>query len=159
MRKEETIKRAQQVRDLYLNQNKTCTEISKLLNIQRRNVYRILEKNNIDLKLPVSKQCKRCNCIISENSRGAEYCGSCGLTVKRNLLKDKAVEYKGGKCLYCGWKGDSVAFDFHHRNPKEKSFEISGKKLAEITWDAAVKELDKCDLLCAICHRLVHKII
>jgi len=43
------------------------------------------------------------------------------------------------------------AFDFHHRDPTAKSFNISNKK----TWEIIKEELDKCDLLCCLCHRIL----
>ena len=67
-----------------------------------------------------------------------------------------AVDYLGGECKHCGWEGDISGFDFHHRDPNEKEFNPSAKELASISWEKAKKELDKCDLLCALCHRLEH---
>lgn len=72
----------------------------------------------------------------------------------RIRLKKKLIEYKGGKCERCGYQKDVPgAFVFHHRDPKEKSFQIAqykgGLKMLK-------KEVDKCDLLCANCHAEVH---
>lgn len=73
-----------------------------------------------------------------------------------------AIELKGGKCQNpnCplpnhGIGLDPCCFDFHHRNPMEKDFNL--KSLHSFTWDVVLIELEKCDLLCAICHRLEHK--
>lgn len=65
-------------------------------------------------------------------------------------LKLKSVQYKGGKCTDCGGVFPPCAFDFHH---------IHGPKriMSAITkWDEVRKELDKCVLLCANCHRIRH---
>jgi hypothetical protein len=72
---------------------------------------------------------------------------------RRKTLRAQAVEYKGGKCQICGYNKCSAAFDFHHVDPREKDFTIS-KRMT--TFGAIRKELDKCVLLCATCHREVH---
>ena len=71
---------------------------------------------------------------------------------KRLELKRRAIEYKGGKCVICGYNKCEAALTFHHINPQEKDFTISNKT----TWEGIVLELDKCDLLCTNCHAEVH---
>lgn len=44
---------------------------------------------------------------------------------RRNNLKIKAIEYKGGKCEICGYDKCVDALDFHHLDPSEKEFRIS----------------------------------
>jgi len=46
-----------------------------------------------------------------------------------------------------------MAMDFHHPDPLLKDFSISQRMTS---WEAIRKELDKCVLLCATCHREVH---
>jgi hypothetical protein len=36
------------------------------------------------------------------------------VSVRRKKLRDQAIEYKGGKCMICGYKRYSGALDFHH---------------------------------------------
>lgn len=67
--------------------------------------------------------------------------------------KLKAVEYKGGKCLICGYNKCVNALTFHHINPEEKSFGISG---GTRSFEKLKPELDKCVLLCHNCHAEVH---
>lgn len=67
--------------------------------------------------------------------------------------KAKALEYLGNKCKVCNAEGDFL--HFHHRDPKTKSFTISNKYYKP--WEDIKIELDKCDLLCANCHKLTHK--
>lgn len=66
-----------------------------------------------------------------------------------------AVEYKGGKCERCGYKRCIEALEFHHTDPALKDFSISGKGYTR-SWDTVQKELDKCEMLCANCHREAH---
>tara|TARA_R110002050_G_scaffold79261_11_gene169429 strand:+ start:24161 stop:24751 length:591 start_codon:yes stop_codon:yes gene_type:complete len=75
--------------------------------------------------------------------------------IQRNrLLKLKAIEYKGGVCVRCGFDGHYSSFDFHHLNPSEKEFMWT--KARKSTFEKIKDELDKCDLLCSNCHSVVH---
>lgn len=69
-------------------------------------------------------------------------------------IKERAVQYKGGKCLHCGYDRSVWAMDFHHRDPLVKDFRIGyGTK----AWAKIQTELDKCDLLCRNCHFEEHE--
>lgn len=57
----------------------------------------------------------------------------------------------GGRCKVCGYKKYAGALDFHHINPKTKSFTISVKGLS-YSWDSVLEEARKCVLLCKNCH-------
>jgi hypothetical protein len=75
---------------------------------------------------------------------------------KRRLkIKQMAVDYKGGKCEKCGYDKCIDALEFHHLNESEKEFGI-GEKGHTRSWEDIKKELDKCVLLCANCHREEH---
>ncbi len=65
------------------------------------------------------------------------------------------IEYKGGKCMDCKGTFVSALLDFHHRDPRNKSFGLSFNRM-ERPIQELKKEADKCDLLCANCHRLRH---
>ena len=75
---------------------------------------------------------------------------------KRRLrLKANAVSYKGSACNHCGWSFEVLeVFEFHHPDPSEKDFHISNKSTC--SWKKVKKELDKCIMLCANCHRIEH---
>lgn len=66
-----------------------------------------------------------------------------------------SVDYLGGKCNRCGYNKCIDALDFHHINPKEKDFNFSENGHCR-SWERVKKELDKCELLCANCHREEH---
>ena len=76
------------------------------------------------------------------------------VTSLHRRMKVKAVEYKGGKCQECGYCKSLAALTFHHRNPEEKDFSISGRV---VKWEKLKPELDKCDLLCSNCHLEEHE--
>lgn len=72
----------------------------------------------------------------------------------KRLRKLKAVEYLGGRCDKCGGDWHPTIFEFHHLDPTAKDRDPS--KMLQLSWERLTAELDKCQLLCANCHRLVH---
>lgn len=64
-----------------------------------------------------------------------------------------AVARKGGKCKFCGYNRCIDALDFHHL--EEKGFGLSKDGVTR-AWSKVEKELDKCVLVCANCHREIH---
>ena len=82
----------------------------------------------------------------------------------KQYYKDKAKAYRqaGRDCLneykshlICSECGESRwwLLDFHHTNPSEKDCEVS--KLIDAP-NKLKKELEKCIVLCANCHRHLH---
>ena len=63
--------------------------------------------------------------------------------------------FDGGCCL-CGYNKCLQAIEFHHINPKLKSFSLDIRKLRQVTYEAVLEEAKKCVALCANCHREVH---
>ena len=74
---------------------------------------------------------------------------------RRKKLRQMAVDYKGGKCVRCGYNRCKEALDFHHEDPNEKEFGISMKGITR-SWAKIRAEVDKCILICANCHREEH---
>lgn len=62
------------------------------------------------------------------------------------------AEHKKKPCLDCGGEFPHPVMEFHHRDPDEKSFTI-GMNLGS-SRERLLKEMAKCDLLCANCHRI-----
>jgi hypothetical protein len=73
---------------------------------------------------------------------------------RRYKVKAMSIEYKGGKCLICGYNKFQGALELHHIDRTKKSFGI-GEKGYTRSWAKVKIELDKCVLLCANCHREV----
>lgn len=63
-----------------------------------------------------------------------------------NSLKDKP-------CADCGVKYPPFVMDFHHIDPKQKSFSIGRGRFREGR-KKILDEIAKCILLCANCHRI-----
>lgn len=72
--------------------------------------------------------------------------------MKRYDKKALLVAYKGDKCCDCGKEFPLCCFDFDHRDPDLKSFNIS--HCYGFTFEELKAEADKCDLVCANCHRI-----
>lgn len=111
------------------------------------------------------KKCTRCEqfkplavAFYSHHSSGpAGRCKDCANIVnkeRQQLIKKRAIEYKGGKCQDCHGQFPSCAYDFHHLDPSQKDFDIG--KAQHGSWNRLWPELDKCILLCAVCHRIRH---
>lgn len=74
----------------------------------------------------------------------------------RAANKVKSVEYLGGSCKHCGLVSERLCvYDFHHIDMNEK--EADPGSLLHYSWERIKKELDKCILLCANCHRIEHE--
>jgi hypothetical protein len=70
----------------------------------------------------------------------------------RRTIKLKAIEYKGGKCVCCGYDKYPGVLDFHHLDQGVKEFSIGARGYTR-SWEKIKTELDKCILVCANCHR------
>lgn len=92
------------------------------------------------------------------DSSGRARCMKCRVNAvqkRRDKIKQIAIEYKGGKCSICGYDNCIGALEFHHLNPKQKDFGIGSKGYTRGI-ETVKKELDKCILVCANCHREIH---
>lgn len=100
--------------------------------------------------------CELCGGITYAWADGRErsMCQSCITKIRRYRVRLAAIDYLGGKCSGCGWQGPEIGYDIHHKNPEEKEIEIS--KISNKSWDFVKIELDKCELLCVLCHRMKH---
>ena len=77
------------------------------------------------------------------------------LKQRRYRVKEELVNYKGGKCCICGYNKYIGALEFHHLDSSIKDFGIA-QNSSYRNIDALKKEVDKCILVCANCHREIH---
>jgi NADPH-dependent glutamate synthase beta subunit-like oxidoreductase len=77
------------------------------------------------------------------------------LNARRQQLKTEWLEYKATlKCTKCGF--DHVAaLDFHHEDPSQKEYNVN-RLVSDGRFKKAYKEIEKCIVLCANCHRIHH---
>lgn len=76
------------------------------------------------------------------------------MRIRHKRLKQRAVDYKGGKCETCGYDKCLSALEFHHTDPNEKDFGIASSTRS---WESVKAELIKCKMLCSNCHREEHE--
>lgn len=79
-------------------------------------------------------------------------------TERWRLRKIHYITLMGGKCEACGielTQNNYAIFDFHHKDPSEKEMEWT--KIRLLSDNKIRQEIQKCKLLCANCHRLIHQ--
>lgn len=98
-------------------------------------------KHRRDLLISFCKDCNRVNSCKQEKVRAARF---------RRLID----EIKRTKpCADCKTCYPPVAMDFDHRPSEGKVFEISDK-LGRVSLETLMLEIEKCDIVCANCHRI-----
>ena len=168
--------------ETYISQGLSTHQIAKSTNKSQTNVRHWLKKfnlkttnksfskgyaakekiieNGIEYKIcPCCKEKKELitNFYIRNDEWTHSWCKSCSNknTVEwQRHRKVEAINYKGGKCVKCGYNKYPGALDFHHLDPSKKDFSISRKK--NCSFDIIKPELDKCVLVCRNCHAELH---
>lgn len=74
----------------------------------------------------------------------------------RRKMKSNIVECMGGCCISCGYNKCNEALELHHLDPTKKEFTIGSIRANPRSWKIISQELDKCVLLCSICHKEYH---
>lgn len=137
-----------------LGSRKYCLECSpyKLHNTRKVHLYDKVTSSEkfICAKCKIEKD--RSEFYLRDGRVTYSYCKQCN---KNNAYersrnnKKMAVEYKGGKCIVCGYGKYMGALDFHHVEG-DKDFGISRGGMKN--FENIRKELDKCVLVCKNCH-------
>lgn len=71
---------------------------------------------------------------------------------KRLEIKAAINALKARPCMDCGQTFDPVCMDFDHRDPSTKRKSVAW--MIAHGMNAVLAEIEKCDLVCANCHRL-----
>lgn len=164
----------------YINQALHTSEIAKIFNTTPTTIRAKLLKYGLKINFSRGKNyqyreidpnlthkfCAKCNQNLPISEFYIEkkrllthaYCKKCNSSLAANRFREnkrKALEYKGNKCVICGYNKCVGALHFHHIDPNLKEFSLS--QLKKYTFDDRVKkELDKCVLVCANCHSEIH---
>lgn len=116
-----------------------------------------------------TKLCRYCkieqplnNFEIANIIKGKKYhrckCRNCYCETKKALRYKKTKWFidlkKTLKCQECN-NDDFRVLEFHHRADSSKDGNISNL-ITRWSLERVQKEIDKCDVLCANCHRIVH---
>jgi len=108
---------------------------------------------NSNRKDGVSSYCKCCQKAHKKihYANNKERYKECGLRAKKWFM-----DYKRElQCNRCGFN-HPAALDFHHKDPKTKTFSMSGVHMGKINKDKIMEEISKCEVLCSNCHRIEH---
>lgn len=115
------------------------------------------------------KKCKYCGKTFPDDYFGVALttprkvfrrrkCRDCYRATKQSLIEKHyrwISEYKQSRgCYRCG-NADSRVLDFHHKIEGTKSFTIGGLR-REVGSEKLIKEIKKCIVVCANCHRIIH---
>ena len=118
-------------------------------------------KNTQKLSCPIDYETPRtCRCCggsyIYDRKKGhrTDICGNCKCNERNLKNKDRAIAYKGGKCVSCGYDKCRRSLHFHHVILENKKFSIGTNSYRR--WDTMKQELDKCILVCGNCHGELH---
>lgn len=97
--------------------------------------------------------------IIEGRTYRRHLCGGCytkqKATRRRKIAAHIADMKKSSVCEVCGF-ADHRALQFHHRDPKTKNFSVGNTSMVGQSVANIVKEVDKCMILCANCHQILH---
>lgn len=73
---------------------------------------------------------------------------------QRDILKARMIEYLSDKsCVKCGMN-DPRVLEFDHIDPETKVIDISKAFKNTMKWEDILLEIEKCQLLCANCHKI-----
>lgn len=78
-------------------------------------------------------------------------CRRAAVLKRRRKIKAILVQEAGGACALCGYNRCIGALHFHHRDPMDKAFGLSGLGVTR-SISRARAEASKCVLLCSNCH-------
>lgn len=118
-----------------------------------------------------SSKCSKCGATEPEEGFANNgYCKPCNRAYgKENYQKNKGrykaqakkrdrqldeliVERKSAPCADCGQKYPPYVMDFDHLG--DKDFNISYMRRHRMAFSKIVAEMDKCEVVCANCHRM-----
>jgi len=112
-------------------------------------------KRKFKTKIGLQSMCKKC----SNSNRSERYHKFQEEEVAVRLKRRKSIrkwfdEYKKTlKCERCP-ENNPICLDFHHNDSTKKEYSISNM----MSWskESIMKEVEKCSVLCANCHRKEH---
>lgn len=143
----------------------TQREIANQVGCSQGNIKYWLAKFDLKTKACEKREikCKLCGetnkdlFYVHKDGRVRYRCKNCDNkeTIKRfRNYKRQAVEYKGGKCVKCGYNKCLGSMDFHHLDSKQK--DLNWERMRKWSFEKIKKELDKCILVCRNCHGEIH---
>ncbi len=99
--------------------------------------------------------CKRAYNRANYHSRSsdAKLARLAQISSRRKSIRKMLWQYKcTQQCIVCG-ENDPIVLDFDHLDRADKKDEICDMVKAGTSWENILKEIAKCQVLCANCHR------
>lgn len=134
-----------------------CTKLCGSCNIELPATEEYFASKKLKTKTILQWQCRECQKRYRKEhyeKNKSKYI----LKAKQHtkLVRDWFIEEVKQKlvCSVCGESRHWV-LDFHHRNPEEKESNV-GKIIRGGSKQKLLDEIEKCDVLCANCHRDFH---
>jgi hypothetical protein len=102
-------------------------------------------------------KCKIRSRRVYSTGKVGPYCTECTKDYNAKKLEKKRAfvnQYKLERgCKQCGYNEHPVALELNHIDPQTKEFSIA-KALPSVSMERLLKELEKCEVLCANCHQI-----
>lgn len=142
---------------------KHCVIDGKRYNLQRRKYCfkcspflshntKPLEQASDGSKKFGCQRCKSCGKVLK--IKGTK-CFACVFAIRKRRIIEKIQSLVGCKCWICGYNKSWKSICFHHVDPKQKKFDLSGAMYSK-SWETVLSEMKKCILICNNCHGEVH---
>jgi hypothetical protein len=72
---------------------------------------------------------------------------------KKEMLRSVMREHKSKPCIDCGGEFPFYVMGFDHREDETKTSHVS-RMIEKMSLQKLVEEIEKCDVVCANCHRI-----
>lgn len=122
------------------------------------NAHYIRARKGMSMSAPIRarKRDDRCaQCGVETGAKGGwGLCQAHYRAARYSTIKDALIAVMGGRCARCAGVFPRRVFDFHHEGA-DKS-EHPSAMLVNQSAAAIAREMSRCVLLCANCHRLEH---
>ena len=123
------------------------------------NAHYIRERKGLPMDAPVRNRTKNSYCIEcgkkTTSKGGFGRCSKHYKNRRRWIIKEALIKVFGGKCQRCEKSFNQYVYDFHHISKDDKKHSIA-MIIVNGSFSEIGRELSKCILLCANCHREVH---
>jgi hypothetical protein len=97
--------------------------------------------------------CKECGKISTRNHYHNNKRQYLDRNVRSYLKRRELVrQIKSRPCADCGIQYPYYVMDFDHREGETKEYELN--RIDRMTTQAVLREIEKCDVVCANCHRV-----
>ena len=121
------------------------------------NAHYLRHRKNLDMNLPIKNRqqgthCVECNKPITKHG-GWHRCANHYKQKRLAIIKNVLIESLGGKCNRCKNVYASNVYDFHHLGQKDYAI---GEIMNSSSIKIIAKEISKCELVRANCHREIH---